>query len=201
MVVPVVPLSISPNWTLLPRGIIPAIDQTIRSATVDGRDQGIGDKQLQTFDVPSAQILMRGDKFTSGIGPIFLIGTASNSTLGTGRHSASVNAVGFWVKKPWTADLRVSNIWSYDGANGRVATNRYIVGWIRKNYLRFARSSERRRRPGSAHHRIKGGGLQLPIPLQRCLLLAGCALVMETLRTPPHHRSPNGCRFGLHQNQ
>ena len=117
---PVVPMSFSPNWTFLARGIFPVLDNPVAGG---GRDQGIGDIQLQTFFSPNTPIPLSGGEFTWGAGPIFQFDTASKDTLGTGRNSAGANAVGFWVKKPWTAGLLVSNIWSYDGSGGREDVN------------------------------------------------------------------------------
>ena len=120
---PVVPISFAPSWNLILRGIIPTIDQPLPSATGGGRDQGIGDIQVQTFVVPTKQIPVMGGELTWGVGPIFQFDTASKDTLGTGRNSAGINGVGFFLKKPWTMGLLASNIWSYDGSGGRDDVN------------------------------------------------------------------------------
>lgn len=124
---PVVPFSFTPDWTFLARGIIPVIDQPIPSAAGGGRDQGIGDIQLQTYFSPNTPIPIWGGEMEWGIGPIFQFDTASKETLGTGRNSAGVNAVVFWLKKPFTAGALVSNIWSYDGSGGRDDVNLFTI--------------------------------------------------------------------------
>lgn len=95
---PVVPFSLTDSWDLIVRGIIPVLDQPIPSAFGGGRDQGIGDIQLQTFFSPTVQVNLWGGELSWGIGPIFQFDTASKDTLGTNRNSAGVNAVVFLAK-------------------------------------------------------------------------------------------------------
>jgi len=124
---PVVPVSFVPSWNLILRGIIPTIDQPIPYAFGGGRDQGIGDIQVQTFVSPTKPIPVLGGELSWGVGPIFQFDTASKETLGTGRNSAGINGVGFFAKKPWTLGLLASNIWSYDGDGGRADVDQMTV--------------------------------------------------------------------------
>ncbi|MBW1825539.1 MAG: transporter, partial [Deltaproteobacteria bacterium] len=86
---PVWPFSIGEDWNLITRTILPVVSQ--------GRINGLGDTTFTGFFSPKDS-----SKLTWGVGPVFLIPTATDNTLGSDKWGAGASAVllvmpGKWV--------------------------------------------------------------------------------------------------------
>jgi len=81
---PVVPITISPEWNVISRTIMPIIDA--ESPVSGGSDEsGLGDITQSFFFSPKAPTEAG---WIWGTGPAFLVPTASDDVLGTGKWAA-----------------------------------------------------------------------------------------------------------------
>jgi hypothetical protein len=78
---PVVPFSLNEDWNLITRTLIPVIDQ--KGFPVDAlNESGLGDITASQFFSPKSPT---AGGWIWGLGPVFLLPTASDDALGTGK--------------------------------------------------------------------------------------------------------------------
>ena len=118
---PVVPLRLSPDWNMISRTILPIVHQEDVYPGL-GSQAGIGDITQSLFFSPSGT-----SGFTWGIGPVFLLPTASDDLLGTGKWGAGPTAVALYQKGPWTVGALVNQIWSFAGDEDRADVNQTFL--------------------------------------------------------------------------
>jgi len=112
---PVIPISLNENWNLILRTIFPIIDQD--DIPVDGKgESGIGDTVQSLFFSPK-EPTSRGVIW--GVGPVFLIPTASDRMLGTEKWGIGPTAVALKQSGPWTCGALVNHIESFAGDSDR----------------------------------------------------------------------------------
>src|SRR5262249_28711092 len=70
-----------------------------------------------------------------GIGPAFLLPTASDDVLGTGKFSLGPTAVALIQPGHWTIGALVSNVWSAAGPSGRADVNLCALQYFLKYNL------------------------------------------------------------------
>ena len=117
---PVIPISIGDDWNLISRTIVPIIRQEDMLPGA-GRQSGIGDTTQSLFFSPKA--LTAGD-WTWGVGPVFLLPTASNDRLGTERWGAGPTFVALrQTSTGWTYGALANHIASFAGDEQRAAIN------------------------------------------------------------------------------
>jgi len=118
---PVIPINLSPDWNLITRTIVPVISQP--QLTPDGeRTFGLGDTTASAFLSPA-----HSGKFIWGVGPAFLLPTATDQDLGTGKWGAGPTAVGLIMDGPWVYGALINNIWSFAGDPGRKDVNQMTL--------------------------------------------------------------------------
>jgi hypothetical protein len=103
---PVVPFSISENWNLIGRFILPFISQP-PLAPGDSAESGTGDITLSAFFSP------KKGKLVWGVGPVFGIPTTTNPALGSGKWSIGPTVVVLKLSGPWTYGILANQLWSY----------------------------------------------------------------------------------------
>jgi len=108
---PVYPFSLNDDWNVITRTILPVISQP-GALTGDGRKNGLGDLNFTAFFSPAAAAAA----FTWGIGPTFVLPTASDDALGSDKWSGGIAAVGLAMPGNWVVGSLVSNIWSIGGS-------------------------------------------------------------------------------------
>jgi hypothetical protein len=115
---PVIPISISKDWHLISRTIVPVIYQ---EELFDGDDDefGIGDITQSLFFSPKASV----GGWTWGAGPVFLIPTATDDELGTKKWGIGPTAVVLRQIGPWTYGILANHIWSFAGDDDRADVN------------------------------------------------------------------------------
>jgi len=118
---PVVPFSLSEHWNLITRTILPVMSQPQLYPDGD-RTFGIGDLNPTLFLSPKTD-----GSFIWGAGPVFLLPTASDEDLGTGKWGAGPSAVGVFSKGPWVVGALVNNIWSFAGDPSRPEVNQMTL--------------------------------------------------------------------------
>jgi hypothetical protein len=107
---PVIPVSINENWNMISRTIIPIISQS--DVTGNGNNEtGLGDIAQSIFFSPKE--VKNG--LVWGIGPVFLLPTATNNALRANKWGIGPNALILKLKGQWTYGALVNHIWSYAG--------------------------------------------------------------------------------------
>jgi hypothetical protein len=118
---PVIPFSITPDWSLITRTIAPVIAQP-PGGPGESWVSGPGDIQISAFLSPA-----RGDKFVWGVGPVLEIPSATNDALGQGKWAAGPTAAALWFGEQWSVGGLINNVWSFAGDGARPAVNRMQI--------------------------------------------------------------------------
>lgn len=124
---PVLPFTLSEDWYLISRTIIPLTDQ--EDIPVEGEgESGLGDV-LQSLFLSPAEIEEEG--WIWGVGPAILLPTASDETLGTEKWSIGPTAVALKQVGPWTVGALANHVWSVAGDDDRDSVNAsYLEPWV-----------------------------------------------------------------------
>ena len=114
---PVIPINISDDWMIKSRTILPVSWQPYPDR-ISGGDFGLGDTTQTFFLAP------RGDrKLVWGIGPAFVIPTATSPPLGQGKFSIGPSVLALSQPGHWTLGGIVNNVWSVAGSGSRAPVN------------------------------------------------------------------------------
>lgn len=114
---PVLPSPLTANWNLITRVIAPVVYQPALNQASLGT-VGLGDIQPTFFLSPA-----KPGAVIWGIGPAFLLPTATNAVLGTGKWSGGGSVVALAQPGPWTVGVLYSNVWSFAGQHNRAAVD------------------------------------------------------------------------------
>lgn len=113
---PVIPVSISEDWNMISRTIVPIISQHDVFPGA-GSQSGLGDVVQSLFFSPKA---LTASGWTRGVGPVFLIPTATDDLLGGKKWGAGPTAVALkQTATGWTYGALVNHIWSFAGDDDR----------------------------------------------------------------------------------
>ena len=127
---PVIPMSIGDEWNLISRTIIPIIqqDEIFPGA---GSQFGLGDTVQSLFFSPKA---LTASGWTWGIGPAFLLPTASDDLLGGEKWGAGPTGVALrQTASGWTYGALFNHLWSFAGEENRADINAtYLQPFISK---------------------------------------------------------------------
>lgn len=124
---PVWPFSVSDDWNLITRTILPVVaitkgeyigDGVIPSPTDQGRIFGLGDTTFTAFFSPK-----RSGKLTWGVGPVVLVPTANDDALGADEWGLGASAVLLAMPGNWVVGSLFSNIWTQEEDDGSRAVN------------------------------------------------------------------------------
>ena len=116
---PVVPISISEDWNLISRTIVPLIDQ--RDVIGDDSQSGLGDVTQSLFFSPKQPI---ANGWILGVGPALLLPTATDDLLGAEQWAAGPTAVMLkQTDRGWTYGALVNHLWSFAGEDDRADVN------------------------------------------------------------------------------
>jgi hypothetical protein len=108
---PVVPMTLTADWNLISRTIVPFIHQSDVVGT--SSQTGIGDI-LQSFFISP-----RRSKVVWGAGPVLLIPSATDKWLGTGRFGIGPTLVVLKQEQRWTYCALFNHVWSVAGDDTR----------------------------------------------------------------------------------
>jgi hypothetical protein len=112
---PVIPFTLNDEWNLISRTIFPIVDQ--HDVPMQGfHANGIGDTVQSLFLSPKAPT---SNGVIWGVGPVFLLPTASDDALGTEKWGAGPTAVALKQNGPWTYGALANHIESFAGERGR----------------------------------------------------------------------------------
>lgn len=112
---PVMPFGISKSTNLIFRVIMPLTSQPGSDGT---RVNGVGDVVTTAFFSPA-----RSGRIIWGVGPVFLLPTATNNGLGSEHFGVGPSVVALTQPGKWTIGILGNQIWSVSGANDREDVN------------------------------------------------------------------------------
>lgn len=127
---PVVPLSISEDWNLIARVILPVIWQ---SDVVNNDSQfGLGDTVISGFFSPKEPT---AGGLIWGVGPVLLVPTATKDLLGGEKFGVGPTAVALQQAGSVTFGALVNHIWSVAGDDNRADVNvSFFQPFMAKNF-------------------------------------------------------------------
>jgi hypothetical protein len=111
---PVIPVSISADWNMISRTILPVTSQS-DIAPGSGHQFGLGDITQSLFFSPKSP---SSNGIIWGVGPAFLIPTATDALLGSKKWGAGPTAVVLKQQHGWTYGFLFNHIWSFASASG-----------------------------------------------------------------------------------
>ena len=112
---PVIPISLNDDWNVISRTIVPLVWQ--KDVAGDSGDQsGVGDITQSFFFSPKAP---GPGGLIWGVGPVFLLPTASDDRLGSGKWGIGPTAVVLKQSHGWTVGALANHIWSVAGDEDR----------------------------------------------------------------------------------
>ncbi len=131
---PVIPVQLSEKWNLITRVIAPVLYQPDFSQQ-QGGTFGLGDINPTFFLSPA-----KPGKVIWGAGPAFLVPTATDDVLGTGKFSMGPSVVVLVQPGKWTLGALVNNLFSIAGPSTRADVNsmtlQYFVNYnLKKGYF------------------------------------------------------------------
>lgn len=116
---PVIPISISEDWNVISRTILPVAYRDYLPPP-DGDVFGLGDTTQSLFLSPKAP---GPGGLIWGVGPAFLIPTATDDFLGSGKFGIGPTGVALVQKGRWTVGALANHIWSVAGEGDRPEVN------------------------------------------------------------------------------
>ena len=137
---PVIPVSISQDWNLITRNILPVIYAEspapgVRSAW------GLGDLTSSFFFSPKQPV----GGWILGAGPVFLWPTATDSMLGSGQFGLGPTMVALRQEHGFTYGVLANQIWSYAGWGDKNVNATFLqpfLAFTTKTYTTFAINTE-----------------------------------------------------------
>jgi hypothetical protein len=115
---PVIPISLTSDWNVISRTILPVIYQDEISGP--GNDEfGLGDTTQSLFFSP----VTGPGELIWGVGPVFLLPTATDDALGREKWGAGPTGVALVQRGRWTIGMLANHIWSLAGDDDRTDVN------------------------------------------------------------------------------
>ena len=112
---PVIPISLGEDWNLISRTILPIVDQSNIPAA-GFSETGLGDTVQSLFFSPKAPT---SGGWIWGAGPVLLLPTATDETLGSEKWGIGPTAVVLRQSGPWTVGALANHIESFAGESQR----------------------------------------------------------------------------------
>jgi len=118
---PVIPFKLNENWNMISRTIIPIIHQG--NVTGPNTSQnGLGDTVQSLFFSPN-----KTEPLIWAIGPVFLLPTATDASLGAQKWGLGPTALALKQKNGWTYGVLANHIWSVAGKSNRAEVNATFI--------------------------------------------------------------------------
>jgi hypothetical protein len=121
---PVIPMRVSKNWNLIARIITPLIYQPDLTQSNLGV-VGLGDINPTFFLSPA-----KPGNLIWGIGPAFVLPSATNRVLGQGKWSGGPSVVALLQPAHWTIGGLVNNVWNFAGQSDKPAVNQMLLQYF-----------------------------------------------------------------------
>lgn len=117
---PVVPISLNQKWNLINRLVLPMITQYDITAP-GAKENGLTDATVSMFVSP------KEGKITWGVGPAFLVPTATDNMLGSDKWGVGPTAVVLKQTNGWTLGALANQIWSFAGDSDKPDVNKMFL--------------------------------------------------------------------------
>ncbi|PNQ73779.1 hypothetical protein C1T31_05445 [Hanstruepera neustonica] len=128
---PVVPISLSENWNLIGRVILPVISQQDVQGN-SGSQFGLSDAVVSGFFSPKEPT---SGGLIWGAGPVFLVPTATDNRLGTEKFGMGPTVVMLKQAGQFTIGALANHIWSVAGSDNRAdVNNTFLQPFIARNF-------------------------------------------------------------------
>jgi hypothetical protein len=143
---PVIPIGVSEKWNLIIRWITPVISQPApgtQNLEVFGIEQGTPAYFAGIAAQSNASVSGFGDmtptfflspakpgKLIWGVGPVFVLPTATSRVLGQGKLSMGPSVVLLLQPEHWTIGALINNAWSVAGSGGRPSVNQMMLQYF-----------------------------------------------------------------------
>jgi hypothetical protein len=139
---PVIPISLTDQWNVITRTILPLIDQ--HGFPVDAMNEsGLGDIVASQFFSPK---MPTAGGWIWGAGPVELLPSATDEMLGGKKWGLGPTVVVLKQIGPWTVGLLANHIWSVAGDADRADINATFLqpfaGYITKTKTTFTLQTE-----------------------------------------------------------
>jgi len=118
---PVIPITLTPDWNLITRTIVPIIRQPALDRS-DTSDTGLGDINPSAFFATNLL-----PDLMVGFGPTLTIPTATDDDLGNRRWAAGPTAVAVWLPGHWVVGALANNQWSFAGRTSGKSVNQMLI--------------------------------------------------------------------------
>ena len=139
---PVIPITLSEDWNLISRTIIPIAHQEDLAPGL-GSQCGLGDVVQSLFFSPSKP---GPGGLIWGVGPVLMFPTATDELLGGEKWGAGPTAIVLKQSGPWTYGALANHIWSYAGDDDREDVNltylQPFLSYTTKNAWTFSLNAE-----------------------------------------------------------
>ena len=138
---PVIPFSLSEDWNVISRTIVPYVYQEDVVGT--SSQSGLADTVQSLFFSP---VKPTESGWIWGAGPVLQIPTATDDLLGEEKWGAGPTGVALKQEGPWTYGMLVNHIWSFAGEDSRADVNRTFlqpfVSFTTKTFTSFGLNTE-----------------------------------------------------------
>jgi len=124
---PVIPISISEDWNLISRTILPVVDQEGTGFGGAGDAFGLGDTVQSLFFSPK-----QSDPIW-GLGPAFLFPTATDAFLGGDKWGAGPTGVVLKQTGPWTYGALANHLWDFAGSGSSQVNATFLQPFVAYN--------------------------------------------------------------------
>ncbi|WP_234047153.1 transporter [Luteolibacter pohnpeiensis] len=118
---PVIPFELTEHWNLISRTILPVIDQQGITPGGSSDEFGLGDTVQSFFFSPKVSDPIWG------LGPVFLIPTATDSVLGSEKWGTGPTGVVLKQSGSWTYGMLTNHLWSFAGDGNRDDVNATFI--------------------------------------------------------------------------
>jgi hypothetical protein len=112
---PVIPFSLNNDWNLITRTLIPLVDQKDFPVAAFN-ESGLSDTTASFYFSPTSPT---ASGWIWGAGPVILLPTATQDTLGTEKWGLGPTGVALKQTGPWTVGMLAGHVWSVAGSDSR----------------------------------------------------------------------------------
>jgi hypothetical protein len=120
---PVIPVSLSSEWNLISRTIVPVVRQC-DIFPGSGSQTGLGDTVQSIFLSPKRPT---AGGWIWGAGPVLLLPTGTDDLLTADQWGLGPTGVALRQQGPWTYGALANHIWRVSGGDGRTSVNSTFV--------------------------------------------------------------------------
>jgi hypothetical protein len=121
---PVIPISLSQDWNLITRTVMPIIKQP-ELPTTSENTWGLGATTFTAFLSPA-----KPGSAIWGVGPAIQIPTTTDNMLGSRKWGAGPSAVVLTMQGPWVLGVLANQVWSIGGSNDRPNTSAFLTQYF-----------------------------------------------------------------------